>query len=542
MASGLLNFELHIAPEGVDGYSARLVDSPKGSLPAQPFVLPFSFDEIEGFVGQLLVASNRSSGLFRATVKQFGGMLFDALFATDVQVLLGRCRDEAERSGLPLAIRLRLHETPELAGLPWELLYDAGRDTFLAQDSRTPLVHSLELARSSAPLPATPLLRILVVMSSPQGVAPLDVEREWATIQNSLDEMIGQQKVELVKVQPATLDGVQRALSRQECHILHFVGHGSFEADAETGESRGALIFEDEEGNAQPVEAERLGRLLSNAPSLRLAVLNACEGARTALDDPFAGVAQTLLRQGLPSVIAMQFPISDGAGLIFAREFYASLADKHPIDIALTGARLAVYNTPESGSEWATPRLFLQAPDGLLWQLGNAKNEIANAQQDAAQTDRGLTALAALMQAPEVRGAVVAFQTDLEAAGEQINLLGSLKELHDHLHNVEFQCYRVIQQEAARFPADDVAVDNLTDNQLTLHDLVEKVQATAQRPVLHDEETGWSDDLAEADRLLTAAVKQSDATPLRRCVQLLKRLLTREAISAGFYTGGEGAL
>jgi len=150
------------------------------------------------------------------------------------------------------------------------------------------------------------------------------------------------------------------------------------------------------------------------------------------------------------------------------------------------------------------------------------------AKEDAAQTDRGLTALAGLMQAPEVRSAVVAFQTDLQAAGQQIELLACLKELHDHLHNVEFQCFRVIQQEAIRFPADDLAVENLADNRLTLHDLVERVQLVVQRPVLHDEETGWNADLIEADRLLQEALAQSQSPPLRRCVQLLKRLLTRE--------------
>ena len=566
MPSGLLNFELHIAPEGLDAYSVRLVDSPRGSLPAQPFELPFAWEDANDFVGQLLLSANRSSRFFQATVKQFGGMLFDALFAGELRVLLGRCRDEAERAGRPLAIRLRLHETPELAGLPWELLYDAGADTFLAQDSRTPLIHSLELGRSAMAPPTARLLRILVVLSDPADLTemdlpPLDVEAEWENLSTSLQELVDSQTAELVRLEKATLSGLQRALSRTEFHILHFVGHGLFEeADDNAPSGQGVLLFEDDAGNADPVEAERLARLLRNAPSLRLALLNACEGARTALDDPYAGVAQTLLRQGLAGVIAMQFPISDRAGLAFASEFYASLADGHAIDAALTSARLSLY-TQQMGSEWATPRLFLQSPDGLLWQLTEPvgteeqtaepvagqqtafsqpnwqpQTVIQNfyaggqeqAREDAVQTNRGLTALAGLMQAPEVRNAVVAFQTDLQAAGQQIELLACLKELHDHLHNVEFQCYRMIQQEAARFPTDDLAVENLADNQLTLHDLVEQVQAVLQRPVLHGEETGWNADLVEADRLLQEALAQSQTAPLRRCVQLLKRLLTRE--------------
>lgn len=94
--------------------------------------------------------------------------------------------------------------------------------------------------------------------------------------------------------------------------------------------------------------------------------------------------------------------------------------------------------------------------------------------------------------------------------------------------DAEFRCYRIIQQDAARFPADELAVESLADNQLTLHDLVEKVQSATQRPVLHGEETGWSVDLTEADRALGEAVNLRDARLLRRCVQLLKRLLTRE--------------
>lgn len=566
MPPGLLNFELHIAPEGPDAYSVRLVDSPRGSLPAQPFELPFSWEDVNDFVGQLLQSANRSSRLFQATVKQFGELLFDALFAGELRVLLGRCRDEAERTGQPLAVRLRLHETPELAGLPWELLYDAGRDIFLAQDSRTPVIHSLELGRSALAPPAAQILRILVVLSNPSDVErwqldPLDVEGEWQRVQQSLRPLTDKRRVEVIKLETATLTALQRALSRQECHILHFVGHGIFgDPTKEDERGRGFLLFEDDNGESDLVEAERLARLLHNSPTLRLTLLNACEGARTALDDPYAGVAQTLLHQGLPAVIAMQFPISDRAGLAFASEFYASLADGHAIDAALTSARLSLY-TQQMGSEWATPRLFLQSPDGLLWQLtepASTQEQIAEpvagqqttfsqpnwqpqtviqnfyaggqekAREDAAQADRGLTALAGLMQSAEVRSAVVAFQTDLQAAGQQIELLASLKELHDHLHNVEFQCYRVILQQAARFPADDVAVDTLTDNRLTLHDLTTQVLAAIQRPVLAGEALGWSADLTEADRALQAALAQSDGVQLRRCVQLLNRLLTRE--------------
>jgi predicted component of type VI protein secretion system len=55
------------------------------------------------------------------------------------------------------------------------------------------------------------------------------------------------------------------------------------------------------------VTGEDLGSLLSEYDQTRLVVLNACEGARNDASDPFAGVAQSLIQQALPAVIAMQF-------------------------------------------------------------------------------------------------------------------------------------------------------------------------------------------------------------------------------------------
>ena len=79
------------------------------------------------------------------------------------------------------------------------------------------------------------------------------------------------------------------------------------------------------------------------------------------------GVAQHLVQQGLPAVIAMQFPVSDQAAITLAHEFYGALADHYPVDAALTEARVAIYGQ-KSLMEWGTPVLFMRAPDGNLWQ------------------------------------------------------------------------------------------------------------------------------------------------------------------------------
>ena len=62
-------------------------------------------------------------------------------------------------------------------------------------------------------------------------------------------------------------------------HILHFIGHGDYDDRNQDG----MLLFEDRNGRAHPVNGEQLGAVLQNFDSLRLVVLNACEGARDSI-------------------------------------------------------------------------------------------------------------------------------------------------------------------------------------------------------------------------------------------------------------------
>ncbi len=88
-------------------------------------------------------------------------------------------------------------------------------------------------------------------------------------------------------------------------------------------------------------------------------MLNACDGARTSLTDPFAGVATTLVQLGVPAVIAMQFAISDAAAILFAEELYTNLiGGRAPVDAAVSEARKAIF-VEQGTMEWATPVLFL---------------------------------------------------------------------------------------------------------------------------------------------------------------------------------------
>jgi Flp pilus assembly protein TadD len=119
---------------------------------------------------------------------------------------------------------------------------------------------------------------------------------------------------------------------------------------------------------SDPIPGQLLGNILRDHDCLRLAVLNACEGARQSNQDPFSGVAQSLCQQRLPAVVAMQFEISDDAAKTFAEEFYGAIADGLPVDAAVSESRKALFSG-RFGQEWATPVLYMRSSSGVLFEV-----------------------------------------------------------------------------------------------------------------------------------------------------------------------------
>ena len=112
--------------------------------------------------------------------------------------------------------------------------------------------------------------------------------------------------------------------------------------------------------------------MLADHRSLRLVLLNACEGARGSERDIFSSTASILVRRGLPAVLAMQYEITDQAAIEFARAFYEALADGLPVDAAVAEARKAVSLAVTNTVEWGTPVLYMRSPDGVIFDLGKA--------------------------------------------------------------------------------------------------------------------------------------------------------------------------
>ena len=237
--------------------------------------------------------------------------------------------------------------------------------TFLANQRQTPVVRHLDVG----PLPEPPAIegavRILGVVANPPDTAPLDVAGERARVEHAVAGMVAAGAVIVDWLAPATPRRLREVLRDGSYHVLHYVGHGDF---TPTGD--GVLYLEDDDGTGHTeLDTGELASLLADQTALRLVVLNACDGARTSLTDPFAGIATTLVQLGVPAVIAMQFAISDAAAILFAEELYTNLiGGRAPVDAAVSEARKAIF--VEQGTiEWATPVLFMADTEVQLFDF-----------------------------------------------------------------------------------------------------------------------------------------------------------------------------
>jgi len=184
------NFDLIIERAG-EKYRARVFDSPAGQASAE-FDIPFSELELENFVlrmGRPRAGVRRVDSSEMEAVKQCGERLFRAVFTDDVYASFLRSRDTALEDEKGLRVRLRI-DVPEFHDYPWEFLYNAHLNQFLALSKDTPVVRYLELPYPVQPLTVQPPLKILAMISSPEGFPKLNVEEEWRRLSNALAPLL----------------------------------------------------------------------------------------------------------------------------------------------------------------------------------------------------------------------------------------------------------------------------------------------------------------------------------------------------------------
>ncbi|MDJ1135453.1 tetratricopeptide repeat protein [Streptomyces iconiensis] len=316
-----------------------------------------------------------------ARLPEWGAQIFDAAFSTgSAREAWVRARARAEApGGGPVEIVVR-SISADLLGLPWELMAEPGRPA--------PLV--LDGAAITRSLPAADLrqvfgvagsrLRVLMVISRPQGTADVSYRMIARPLLQRLEAVRGQ--VELVVLRPPTLEHLEQVLrAAQEAgepfQIVHFDGHGVFGRLSDRSGSigwgqtashrdgqQGMLAFEDPAGGTDWVAADRVARVLAVA-QVPVVVLNACQSA-TVGSRIEAAVATRLLQGGTAAVVAMAYSVYTVAAAEFMTAFYERLFAGDRLAEAVTAGRYRLARADRRPSpkgqlplaDWMIPVLY----------------------------------------------------------------------------------------------------------------------------------------------------------------------------------------
>lgn len=288
-------------------------------------------------------------------------------------------------------IRLRLRLTDELLTWPWEYMYvqdmrgERKPSSFLALDPRISIVRHQAVALPVHWFGAADSRRVVVAMASPEphkDYRKLDnLPTEQRAIRAALAGLPGLDAAYLPRyddepvdaVPGANLRDVIKALSHPT-DIFHFGGHGEFLKQLGPGGAdimgEGGIILADENNQAVPLPGDRLMEILRDK-GVRLVVLGACETARRDTFHVWSSVAASLLRGGIPAVLAMQFSIKDDLAAAFMADLYAALVAGKQIDEAMAVGRAAIRAEALNGRrdirDWGVPVLYLGTPDGRVF-------------------------------------------------------------------------------------------------------------------------------------------------------------------------------
>ncbi len=370
-----LDFELLIGAGEEGSYSVTVLESPGGEsrarleIPLTDPRLQSCLEALEGTRGEtgrsFVPVPQKPAQSLSASAQEMGQALFASLTREKgVYACYHTSLVQAQREGKGLRMRLRF-ETPELARLPWEYLYDPDlKRDFLGLSKETPVVRHLEVELPIEPLTLEPPIRILGMVGAHHG---LNVAAEQQRIAQAIEHLTDKGVIQLTWVEGSTWRDLAGALRRGPWHVFHFIGHGGY--DEQTGEGLILLEKEGEDEAPHRFPAHDLGCLLADHRSLKLAVLNSCEGARGSATSLFSSTGEILASQGVPAVVSMQYEITDRAAVEFSRTFYDSLAEGEAVDSAVSEARKAIKMALGETVEWGTPVLHMRARDGALLRI-----------------------------------------------------------------------------------------------------------------------------------------------------------------------------
>lgn len=363
---------------------------------------------LEDYPGYLSDPAPRIAERIEMRMAELGGNLFTALFL--------RCEGARHmwHSVRDLLDNVRIEIVAGVGSaslLPWELLRDPQRGTWLVLAARA-FVRSTEEYGATATTSVEGPLRILLVICRPGGAQDVP----FRSVGGQLVKMLnGPAPIpfELSVLRPPTFERLCEVLKEakeqgRSYHIVHFDGHGGYHR-YESGVGYGYLVFEGTSSTAdepnqraidtrapmpyptQRVRGRAIGEVLADA-GVSLLVLNACRsahadapsapeqmeagdvartvnaGSRTAR--AFSSLAQDVISAGVAGVVAMRYNVYVVTAAQFVANLYTVLAGGESLADAVTAARRDLVGRSQREiayherdlQDWQVPALFEATP------------------------------------------------------------------------------------------------------------------------------------------------------------------------------------
>lgn len=307
----------------------------------------------------------------------WGAQLFAAVFGTkNARAWFDAF---AQASSLRKVITIEATDGAILA-LPWELLCFPGGQFLIDSPFGISIRRCFKgngTITTSAPA-QNQKLRVLFVVSRPNGVAFLDHRADGMAVLDAL-EAIGGECFEAEFLRPATFRNLMLRLkdtTLPQVDILHFDGHGIFDSS----KGIGSLCFSTkvaDQLNPDNIDAPVLGKKLAPA-GISLVVLSACQSAQIGRDQALGNVAITLLQSGVGAVLAMTHSVLLETTRRLFGAFYGNLAQGMSIAAALDQARLDLRQHSWRGDRrWGTESVALHLQDWFLPALYQSRIDSA---------------------------------------------------------------------------------------------------------------------------------------------------------------------
>jgi hypothetical protein len=288
-------------------------------------------------------------------LQAWGQQLFDLVFRSSEKAR--EFFQEATRAGLDKCEISIVSDNPAVLNLPWELLFTPHYQ-FLA-----PLLAGMYRSLSEYAVRADmgemsdEQLNILLVIARPYGAKDINFQTIARPMLEALKPI--QKQVNLTVLRPPSLKQFEAELNARKgfYHIVHFDGHGDFQADSKTVQTQygksgeGVLVFEDADGNPEIVTAREIAQYLTDC-RVPIFILNACKSGQAG-EEAFSSVAGQLVKLGAKGVVAMAYSVYATAAKHFMARLYGELVRGQDIASAVAAGRKSIAFLRKMRYSWA---------------------------------------------------------------------------------------------------------------------------------------------------------------------------------------------